>query len=181
MWATIIEREDGHIVESTLIYKDKSDLINIIKDYNLVGLAGPATVGKSFLADELKDNFEKYSIAKRLKNSTHNWITSNLGFEKLKELQKDKEAIRPFYNKIGELLRLADPGYYVKDIKLANSQRRIIVDDLATKEECEEIRKAGGVVLFLDRANEVLIQSTRPVPHVDDCCHYINLGRKMKI
>ena len=126
----------------------------------VIGFAGPARVGKSFVTESLKDQAEAAGwnvtvlpFAKPLKDEA-----SANGFGK----EVDPDGYRKYCQEVGASARAANPDHWLdawRDLvaDLAQTERDdesgtpylVIADDVRYENELAAIRSKGGTVLFM--------------------------------
>lgn len=136
----------------------------------LIGLVGPATVGKSYVAERLQadHDFSRVSFSGGIKAAVRaiiescgtsvprDWIDRALTgdlkdtpFQPLGGLTSRQVQIR-----VGQALRAADPEFWVNQAEnkikshLLNGQS-VVIDDIRQYNEARVIRKYGGVIVQL--------------------------------
>lgn len=113
----------------------------------LIGLAGPALVGKDTVGKRLRG--PRFAFADELKKAA----AHALGIT-TQELEARKKELRFFLEAFGAAARLLDGDFWIKKVRdqwISQSLEWAKITDVRHKNEAEWIHRAGGRVFFLHR------------------------------
>lgn len=167
-------------------------------DYpRIIGLAGPARVGKDTLAKVLTDaGFRRVAFADALKSDIlrmliHAYQKLNLDYSERPTWgwfsdPARKEQMRPLMVEYGRSMRSIDPLYWIKraqydymtDVTQGVVCNRYVITDVRYRNEADWIRRCGGIVVLLERdgvrpANE---EETRSLAEVEADAVFREIG-----
>jgi hypothetical protein len=120
----------------------------------VIGLAGPAGVGKDTLGDLVASRIQgqKLKFTDVIKRETRDYCLAEFGIDSFTENREEKAVIRPVLVRAGELRRRQDPNYLIKRaVEQVVAGGAFVFADVRYEHEAKAIRELGGVVVALAR------------------------------
>lgn len=112
----------------------------------IVGLFGPAGVGKDTVADAI--GWPKASFAGTMKRLLQPlWDSAGIDINN----REQKEKVRPIMIETGRCLRALNPHHWVKNIALPPGDGPVVITDVRYLNECQWVWANGGLVVELVR------------------------------
>lgn len=111
----------------------------------IIGLFGPAGVGKDSVADAL--GWPKASFAATLKTDLKP-ILDQAGIDL--NVREQKERVRPLMVALGATMRSIDPFHWIRRVTIPDS-RRVVFCDVRYLNEIQSVWARGGIVFELTR------------------------------